>query len=96
MQRSWKRRRRDHGVAAARLEEIQLFVPANLAFYARAPVKIEQVRTAAEQHMLAIVDNLAGARMLVRRGASAEIRTPLEERYAKPGFRQGATRGQTG
>jgi hypothetical protein len=46
--------------------------------------------------MLAIVDNFAGAGMLIRRRAAAEIRAALKERHAKPGFREGASSGQTG
>ena len=46
--------------------------------------------------MLAIVDNFAGAGMLIRRGAPAEIRAALKKRHAKPGFRQGASSGEAG
>ena len=43
-----------------------------------ASIEIEQVGTAAEQHMLAVVDNFAGTRMLIGRGATAQIRAPLK------------------
>src|SRR6266478_6712430 len=96
MQGSGERRRRNHGSASSRLEERQLLIPANFVLNSRATIKIEQVGTAAEQHVLAIVDNFTGAGMLIRRGATAEIRAALKQRHAKTGFGQGASRGEAG
>src|SRR5258708_22405771 len=79
MQRSGERRRRDHRSASSRLQESQLLIPANFVLHSRAPVEIEQVGAAAEQHMLAIVDNLAGTGMLIRRGAPTEIRAAVDK-----------------
>jgi hypothetical protein len=41
-------------------------------------IEIEKVCAAPQQHMLAIVHDLAGAGVLVGRGPPAQIRTPLE------------------
>src|SRR5208282_3883845 len=62
----------------------------------RTAVEIEQVGTAPEQHMLAIVDNFAGAGVLIRGGAPAQVGTALKQRHAKSGFRQGAASGEAG
>src|SRR5258706_12414616 len=86
MQRSGERRRRNHGSMSSRLEEGQLLIPANFVLHSRAPVEIEQVRAAAEQYMLAIVNNFAGTRMLIRRVAPAEIRAPPKKGHAKDRF----------
>ncbi len=94
MQRSRQGRRRNHRCASSRLEECQSLIPANLVLYSRAPVEIDQVRAAAQQHMLAVVDHLSGSGMLIRRCAPAKIRPAFEERHAKSRFRQGAARGQ--
>src|ERR1700687_854245 len=91
MQRSRQRCRGDHGRAASRLEECQLLIPANFFLNSGAPIEIEQVGAAAEQHMLAIVNNFAGTGMLIRRRAPAEIRATLKEGHAKPGFGEGAS-----
>src|SRR5260221_8790205 len=96
MQRSWERRRCNHGSKSSRLEEGQLLIPANFVLHSRAPVEIEQVGAAAEQHMLAIVDNFAGTGMLIRRGAPAEIRAALKKGHAKTRFGEGAPGGEAG
>src|SRR6266403_2671196 len=94
MQRSGERRRRNHGSVSSRLEERQFLIPANFVLNPRATIEIEQVGAAAEQHMLAIVDNFAGARMLIRRGAPAKIGAALKQGHAKPSFGQGTSSGQ--
>src|SRR5260370_3587885 len=96
MQRSWERRRCNHGSTSSRLEEGQLLIPANFVLHSRAPVEIEQVGAAAEQHMLAIVDNLAGTGMLIRRGAPTEIRAALKKGHAKTRLAEGASGGAAG
>ena len=45
--------------------KVSSVVPANLVFDSQPFVKIDQVGAAAEQHMLAIVHDLTGARMLI-------------------------------
>ncbi len=55
-----------------------MVVPANFVFNAETLVKLDQIGAAAEQHMLAVVHDFAGAGMLIGRGAATQIRTPLE------------------
>jgi hypothetical protein len=45
--------------------------------------------------MLAIVDDFAGAGMLIRRGASTEVWTFLKQRYAKTGLGERTPCGET-
>ena len=71
-------------------------IPANFVLNSGAAIEIEQVGAAAEQHMLAIVDNFAGAGMLIRRGAAAEIRAAFKQSHAKTSFGQGASSGEAG
>ena len=79
MKRRGQRARLQHRRLAAGQDEGDLVVPANLLLDAEPAVEVDEVGAAAQQHMLAVVDNLAGAGKLVGRGAAAEIGTPLEE-----------------
>ena len=78
MERSGQGRWSDFGGAAPGLEKCQLLIPANLVFNSCAAIEIEQVGAASEQYVLAIIDNFAGAGMLIRRSATAKIGTPLK------------------
>ncbi len=51
----------------ARLDHRHLAGPVNLVRNADAPIEAHQIGAAAEQHMLAVVDHLAHARMQIRR-----------------------------
>src|ERR1700675_341863 len=96
MKRSGEPRRRNHGSAPSRLEEGQLLIPANFVLNSGTPIEIKQVGAAAEQYMLAIVDNFAGTRMLIRRGAPAKIGSAFKQGHAITGFGQGASSGEAG
>ncbi len=85
-----------HADAAAGLDEGHLVEPADFIFDADAPVELDQIGADAKQHVLAVVDDFAGAGMLVGRSAAAEIGTPLEESDAKAGVGQGAGGGESG
>src|SRR5712692_1962559 len=85
-----------HRSTAAGLDESHFVVPANLLVDSDAAVEFYEISADAKQHMLAVVDNLPGARMLVGRGASAQIGTAFEQRDAKTGVSQGAGRGEAG
>ncbi len=61
-----------------------------------APVEAGEVGAAAEEHVLAVVDDLAQARMEVRRGAPAQVAAPLDELHAQAGFGQRAGRAHAG
>ena len=79
----------DAGTAAG-LDKSHLVIPANFVFDADAAVELDQVGTNAKQDVLAIVDDLAGAGMFIRRCASAEIWTALEKGDAKARIGEGA------
>ena len=95
VQRSGQRRRLDHRGTAARLEKSHPLVPANLVLDSDTPIELDQIRAAAEQNVLAVVHNLASARMLIGRCPAAQIGPALEEGDAKTVFRQHATGGQS-
>ena len=44
-----------------------------------APVEPNEIRAAAEEHMLAVIDDLADARMRIGRSAPAKIAAPLDQ-----------------
>ena len=96
MQWSGQGRRLHHRSAAARLEKRQSLVPANLVLDSSAAVEIDQVGAASKQHMLAVINHLAGARMLIRGSAPAQVWAPFKERDAKSGFSQGASSSEAG
>lgn len=62
---------------------------------ADAAVKVDKVGAGAKQHVLAVVDNLAGSRVLIGRGPTAQERTPLKERDAETGIGKGASDRQS-
>jgi hypothetical protein len=49
---------------------------------ADAPIKANQIRTATEQHVLAVIDNFVDTRVQVRRCAPTEIAATLDELHA--------------
>ena len=77
VQRGRQPRRLDYRGAAAGLEESQAVIPANLVFGSDALVELDQVGTAAQQNVLAIVHDLASARVLVGRGPASQVWTPV-------------------
>jgi hypothetical protein len=79
----------DAGTAAG-LDESHLVIPANFVFDANAAVELDEIGTNAKQDVLAIVDNLGGAGMFIRRRAPSEIGTALENGDAKTGISEGA------
>ena len=96
MQRRGQRRSAHHAGAAAGLDESHFVVPADFVFDADAAVELDQVGANAKQNVLAVVDDLAGAGMLVGGSASAEIGAALEESDAKAGISKGTGGGETG
>src|SRR5450755_1348227 len=95
MQRRGQRRWADYRGTSSGLKKRQLLIPANLVLDTSAAIKIQQVGTTPQQHVLAIVDNLPGARMLIRRSAAPKIRTALKQRHAETSFGESASSGQT-
>jgi hypothetical protein len=78
MQRGGKRRRRDYRRAATGFEKRKFLIPANLVENSCAAIEIKEIGAAAKQNVLAIVDDLSGPRMLIRRSPATEIRTALK------------------
>ncbi len=66
VQRSREQGRLHDGSAAAGFDESHFVVPANLIGDADAVVELDQVGADAKQNVLAVVDDFAGAGMLVR------------------------------
>ncbi len=64
--------------------------------HADAPVKPNQIRAAAKQHMLAVVDHFIDARMPIGTRAPAQVAAPLHELHAQPGLGQRARRAHAG
>src|ERR1700722_1694294 len=79
VQRGGQRRSMHDAGAAAGFDKSHVFVPADFIFDADAAVELHQVGADAEENVLAIVDDFAGAGMFVGRSASAEIRAALEQ-----------------
>ena len=71
-------------------------IPADFVFHADAAVELDQVGADAEENVLAVVDDFAGAGMLVGRSASAEVGAALEESDAKAGVGESAGGGESG
>src|SRR6185437_6442780 len=74
VERSRQRARLEDRRLSARREKSEAVVPAYMALHVKTPIHIEQGRAAADEYVLAVVDDLAGARVLIRRGPSAQIR----------------------
>ena len=96
MKRRRQRTRLQRRRLAAGQNEVDLVVPANLLLDAEPAIEVDEVGAAAEQHVLAVVDHLAGAGQFVRRCAAAEIGTALEELDVIARFGQSASGGETG
>jgi hypothetical protein len=61
-----------------RLYEGKAIEPADSIADSKATVKIDEVYAVAQQHVLAVVDHLSCARVLVRRGSATKIAPFLE------------------
>src|SRR4051812_40332990 len=96
MQGCRKRSNVDNRVPSARFEEVQPRKPADFVLHSTSPIQVDQVGAAAEQDVLAVVDDLASPGVLIRRRPAAQIRTPFIQPHSVPHFRQGAARGKTG
>ena len=95
MERSGQGRRADDRGAASRLKKRQVFIPADFVFDPGTAVELDQVGAAAQQHVLAVIHDLAGTRMLVGGRPPAQVRTALEERHPESGLGKGAPGSQT-
>src|SRR5579875_330656 len=66
----------------------------DLRGFSRTFIKIRQIGTATERHMLAII-NVRSIRQCIRSGATAEIRTLFEQPDFQAGFGEHRRRRQT-
>ncbi len=96
MQGRGQRRSAHDAGAAAGLDESHLVIPADFVFHADALVELDQVGADAEENVLAVVDDFAGAGMFIGGSASAEIGAALEERHAEAGIGERAGCGEAG
>ena len=67
----------------ARLDHRHLAGPVDAVRDADASIEANEIRAAAKEHMLAVVDDLIDARMQIGTGAPAEVAAPLDELHAK-------------
>ena len=70
--------------------------PVNLLFDADAAVEADEIGAAAEEHVLAVVDDFVDAGMQIGRCAAAEIAATLDELHAIAGLGQGTGRAHAG
>src|SRR3954463_10137567 len=96
MERRGERTGFEDGCASAGLNVCETVVPTDLAFDSEAAVEIAEIGAAAEENVLAVVDDLAGAGMFVGGGASTEIGTLLEKRDTESGIGECAPCGESG
>ena len=90
VKRGGEPRRPERRAPPSRLDHGHIAGPADAVGDPDAPVEAGKVGAAAEEHVLAIVDDFADTRMEMGRGPSAEVGTPLDQLDAQPGFGQGA------
>ena len=83
MERRWQRVRLEYRLPAAGLDKGHPIEPADVAFNSDSAIKGNQVGAAAKQNVLTVIDDFAGAGMLVGRCTSAEVRTALEEGHSE-------------
>ena len=76
--------------------ERDLVVPADLLFHTEAAIEFDEIGTAAQEHVLAVVHNFAGAGQLVRRCAPTQVGTPLEQFNLISRVSQRASRSKAG
>ena len=87
-------RRLDDRGAAAGFEKCHPLVPANLVLDSDAVVELDEIGAAAQQNVLAVVDDFARAGMLIGGRPAAKIGPPLEQSDTKTAFRQRGSGGQ--
>src|SRR5450432_3079782 len=84
------------GLPSARLDEGHAIEPANFIFDADGFVERQQICAGAEQDVLAVVHDFAGAGMFVGGGASAEVGAAFEDGDLKAAASKGARGGNSG
>jgi hypothetical protein len=96
MEGRWQPRTAKGRCPTARFEKRQTVVPADFSGDASLLVKVQEIGATTQKDVLAVIDGLARAGMLVGGSAAAEIRTALEESNPVAGAGKSASRGQSG
>ena len=86
----------DRRPSAIEIGHVERRLHAHVRLGADAAEKRERLVIAAEQHVLAVVDQLAGLAIAERRGAPAELAARLEHEHALARARRAPTRRQPG
>ena len=63
---------------------------------ADAAIEADEIGAAAEEHMLAVVDDLVDAGMQIRTGTAAQVAAALEQLHAQARLGQSASRAHAG
>lgn len=95
MQRGRQGRGTDLRSPSAGFEEREAIEPSNSFCDSNAPVEVEQIRAASEQHVLAVVYYFPGSRMLIRGGPTANKRPALEQADSKSRIGEGTCGGES-
>ena len=96
-QREWTQSKGSkRGAPTSGFDHRHLAGPADAVRDPDAPVKTNEIRAAAEEHVLTVVDNLANARMQIRTGTPAQVAAPFDQFDAQPGLGQRAGRAHAG
>ncbi len=93
MKRRWQGGRADDRGPSSRLKKSQGIVPADLVFYSKTRIEVDEISAASEQNVLAIIYHFAGAGMLVGRSASTKKGTALKHGYLKATVGESTTGG---
>lgn len=96
MEGSRKKRWSDPAGASAGFDEGQFIEPLNFVIYSKLLIEMDEIGAAAEQDVLAVVHHLAGAGMLIGRGASANVGASLKDCDLKTRIGKRAAGGQSG
>src|SRR6185437_659508 len=96
VERSGERRWTEFRAAAAGLDHGHLGGPVDFVLDADAAIEADEVGAAAEEDVLAVVDDFVDAGMEVGGGASAEVAAALGELHAIAGFGEGAGSAHAG
>ena len=96
MKRRRKRRTSEHRSPSRRVEvrHFERRLDADVAFRADSAEQGERLAVAAEQHVLAVVDALAGRAVRERRRAPAQLAARFEHQHAPPGAGERGRRAQ--
>src|ERR1700755_75561 len=86
VERRRQRRWTQNAAAASRLDHGDVIEPANFVERANAAVQGDEVCTAAEEQVLAVVDDFASAGVFVGRGASTDVGAALNEMHFVAGI----------